>query len=246
VEGSCRQWREGQRKGSLCPKQVHGARSRLSSLKKLLTFYPKQNNILNNMGWIFQRRVKLFGGLGLNFSKSGIGWSIRTGLGSIGSKGYSIRTGITGLYYRVRYRSPQSEAAQQRKLEKLQAKVEKIESLSNELETFDFSLNENHIPNFWAKILKDFKHIKIVHVDGDNYRMSAEGMDTEDGTAQNALVELSTLKSEFKRMKSTLQTLKKMNPNMEIEANKMIWMMDSQFTTIKTIENYIKKALKIS
>ena len=196
------------------------------------------------MSWIFQRRLKLLGGLGLNFSKGGIGWSIRAGLGSIGSKGYSIRSGITGLYYRVRYKSPQSEVAQQRKLANLQTKVEKIDELSNELQSFDFSLNENHIPNFWDKVIKDFKHIKIVHVDGDNYRMLAEGMDTEDGTAQNALVELSTLKSEFKRMKSTLQTLKKINPSVEIEANKMIYMMESQFTAIGTIEIHIKKALK--
>lgn len=51
------------------------------------------------MGFRFQRRVKLFGGFGLNFSKSGISWSLRESVGSIGSKGMRIRTGITGLQY---------------------------------------------------------------------------------------------------------------------------------------------------
>lgn len=52
------------------------------------------------MGFRFQRRLRLFGGLGLNFSKSGVSWSIRGPGGSIGPKGYSVRTGITGLSYR--------------------------------------------------------------------------------------------------------------------------------------------------
>jgi len=198
------------------------------------------------MSWIFSRRLNLFGGLGLNFSKSGIGWSIRSALGSIGSKGYSVRSGITGLYYRVRNKSPQSEVAQQRKLEKLQVKLEKASALSNELQTFDFTLNEKHIPNFWAKILKDFKHIKIVHVSGDDFQMIGTGMDVKDGTAQNGLVELATLKSEFKRMKSALRIAKEMNPQIEPDVNKMIYMMEPQFAAISTIEAHIKKALKNS
>jgi hypothetical protein len=198
------------------------------------------------MSWIFSRRLNLFGGLGLNFSKSGIGWSIRSALGSIGSKGYSVRSGITGLYYRVRNKSPQSEVAQQRKFEKLQVKLEKASALSNELQTFDFTLNEKHIPNFWAKILKDFKHIKIVHVSGDDFQMIGTGMDVKDGTAQNGLVELATLKSEFKRMKSALRIAKEMNPQIEPDVNKMIYMMEPQFAAISTIEAHIKKALKNS
>ena len=53
------------------------------------------------MGWRFSKRIKLFGGLGLNLGKNGISMSLRTPLGSIGTKGASIRTGIPGLQYRV-------------------------------------------------------------------------------------------------------------------------------------------------
>jgi hypothetical protein len=42
--------------------------------------------------------------MGLNISKSGISPSLRTRYGSIGSKGYSVRTGIRGLSYREGYR----------------------------------------------------------------------------------------------------------------------------------------------
>lgn len=52
------------------------------------------------MGYRFQKRVKLFGGFGLNLSKSGISLSMRGSGGSVGTKGYSIRTGIKGLTYR--------------------------------------------------------------------------------------------------------------------------------------------------
>ncbi|MBN4085038.1 DUF4236 domain-containing protein [Flavobacteriaceae bacterium AH-315-B10] len=52
------------------------------------------------MGFRFQKRIKLGKGLGLNISKSGISSSYRTKRGTIGSKGYSIRTGIPGLTYR--------------------------------------------------------------------------------------------------------------------------------------------------
>ena len=52
------------------------------------------------MGFRYSRRVKLGGGLGLNLSKSGVSTSYRTKFGSFGSRGFSIRTGIPGLYYR--------------------------------------------------------------------------------------------------------------------------------------------------
>ncbi len=52
------------------------------------------------MGWRYSRRVNLGGGLGLNLSKSGISPSYRTRFGSIGPKGFSVRTGIPGLSYR--------------------------------------------------------------------------------------------------------------------------------------------------
>ncbi|WP_409187172.1 DUF4236 domain-containing protein [Antarcticibacterium sp. 1MA-6-2] len=44
------------------------------------------------MGFRFQKRINLGKGLGLNISKSGISPSIRTKVGSISSKGYSVRT----------------------------------------------------------------------------------------------------------------------------------------------------------
>jgi hypothetical protein len=52
------------------------------------------------MGFRFQKRVSLGGGLGLNISKSGVSPSYRTRYGSISSKGFSFRTGIAGLTYR--------------------------------------------------------------------------------------------------------------------------------------------------
>ena len=52
------------------------------------------------MGFRFQRRVNLGGGTGLNLSKSGIGASVRGRHGAIGSKGFSLRTGIPGLSFR--------------------------------------------------------------------------------------------------------------------------------------------------
>ena len=52
------------------------------------------------MGFRYQKRIKIGKGFGLNISKSGITPSYRTKKGSISSKGYSIRTGISGLSYR--------------------------------------------------------------------------------------------------------------------------------------------------
>lgn len=52
------------------------------------------------MSFRFQKRVKLAKGLGINISKSGITPSYRTKKGSVSSKGYSVRTGISGLSYR--------------------------------------------------------------------------------------------------------------------------------------------------
>jgi hypothetical protein len=52
------------------------------------------------MGLRIQRRINLGGGAGINVSKSGLGFSYRTPFGTIGSKGYSIRTGIPGVTYR--------------------------------------------------------------------------------------------------------------------------------------------------
>jgi len=52
------------------------------------------------MGIRYQKRVNLGKGVGLNVSKSGVSASVRTKYGSIGPKGFSIRTGIPGLTYR--------------------------------------------------------------------------------------------------------------------------------------------------
>jgi hypothetical protein len=52
------------------------------------------------MGLRFYKRVNYRDGVGLNVSKSGLSPSARTGLGSFGARGFSIRTGIPGLSYR--------------------------------------------------------------------------------------------------------------------------------------------------
>jgi len=51
------------------------------------------------MGFRFQKRIKLGGGLGLNISKSGISPSLRTKMGTFGKNGYSAKTGISGVRY---------------------------------------------------------------------------------------------------------------------------------------------------
>lgn len=52
------------------------------------------------MGFRFQRRISLGGGLGLNFSGARVSVSRRGRWGGIGSGGVSFRTGIPGLSYR--------------------------------------------------------------------------------------------------------------------------------------------------
>jgi hypothetical protein len=51
------------------------------------------------MGFRFQKRIKLGGGLGLNVSKSGISPSLRTKMGTFSKRGYSVKTGISGVGY---------------------------------------------------------------------------------------------------------------------------------------------------
>jgi len=55
------------------------------------------------MGLRFYKRIG--GAAGFNISKSGVSASIRTSMGSIGTRGYSIRTGIPGLYFRGSWRT---------------------------------------------------------------------------------------------------------------------------------------------
>ena len=52
------------------------------------------------MGFRFQRRISLGGGWGLNTGRSGGSLSYRSRQGSIGTKGFSLRTGLPGLSYR--------------------------------------------------------------------------------------------------------------------------------------------------
>jgi hypothetical protein len=56
------------------------------------------------MSFRFQKRIKLGKRFGINISKSGITPSYRTKQGSLSSKGYSIRTGISGLNYRKAFK----------------------------------------------------------------------------------------------------------------------------------------------
>jgi len=51
------------------------------------------------MGFRFQKRIKLGGGLGLNISNSGISPSFRTKMGTFSRNGYSTKTGIPGVRY---------------------------------------------------------------------------------------------------------------------------------------------------
>lgn len=70
------------------------------------------------MGWRFFRRIKLFGGLGLNLSSKGISASVRTPFGSVNTRGgYSIRTPIPGLSYRGSQTSEATETHREQKLE---------------------------------------------------------------------------------------------------------------------------------
>ncbi len=55
------------------------------------------------MGLKYQKRINLGKGLGLNVSQSRISTSYRTKYGSIGSKSFSIKTGIPGLSYRANW-----------------------------------------------------------------------------------------------------------------------------------------------
>ena len=55
------------------------------------------------MGFRFQRRINLGGGWGLNTGRSGGSLSYRSRQGSIGTKGFSLRTGLPGLSYRQRW-----------------------------------------------------------------------------------------------------------------------------------------------
>jgi hypothetical protein len=52
------------------------------------------------MSFRYQKRINLGKGLGVNVSSSGLSTTYRTKFGSIGSRGFSLKTGIPGLSYR--------------------------------------------------------------------------------------------------------------------------------------------------
>ncbi len=52
------------------------------------------------MSFRYQKRINLGKGAGLNLSKSGISGSVRGRAGSIGTRGFSLKTGIPGLTFR--------------------------------------------------------------------------------------------------------------------------------------------------
>lgn len=56
------------------------------------------------MGFRFQKRINLGGGVGLNVSKSGISPSLRTKYGTISNKRVSVRTRIKGVAYTKKIR----------------------------------------------------------------------------------------------------------------------------------------------
>lgn len=55
------------------------------------------------MGLRYQKRIGGNKGFGLNLSGSGVSSSYRTKYGTVGSKGFSIRSGIPGLSFRSGY-----------------------------------------------------------------------------------------------------------------------------------------------
>ena len=56
------------------------------------------------MAFQYNKRIKLGKRFGLNISKSGISPSYRSNIGTISSRGYSIKTGISGLSYKKSFK----------------------------------------------------------------------------------------------------------------------------------------------
>ena len=52
------------------------------------------------MPFRYQKRINLGKGVGINVTQSGVSSSYRTKYGSVGSRGFSFRTGIPGLSFR--------------------------------------------------------------------------------------------------------------------------------------------------
>ena len=51
----------------------------------------------------YRKRVRLGNGLGLNISSKGVSTSYRSKYGTVGSRGFSIKTGISGLSLRTNW-----------------------------------------------------------------------------------------------------------------------------------------------
>lgn len=60
------------------------------------------------MSFRFSKRINLGKGLGVNISKSGITPSMRTKSGSLSTKGFSIKTGVSGFSYQKKFSSSKS------------------------------------------------------------------------------------------------------------------------------------------
>ena len=52
------------------------------------------------MGFWFQRRINIGKGLGINVNNAGVSTSYRGRYGSIGTRGFTLKTGIPGVRYR--------------------------------------------------------------------------------------------------------------------------------------------------
>ncbi|MEK6879375.1 MAG: hypothetical protein AABY22_07205 [Nanoarchaeota archaeon] len=95
------------------------------------------------MGWIFHRRIKLGNGLGINISKSTFSPSLRTPLGTIGTKGYSVRTPIKGVYYRKRFAKKKVVSSYQTETKYNSRNISEIESEMHRLHRMCQKYNEN-------------------------------------------------------------------------------------------------------
>jgi len=200
------------------------------------------------MGWILQRRIKLFGGLGLNLSKSGLGISFRGAGGSVGNKGYSIRSGIKGLFWRKRFKDEPTDQSLV-----IPASIQRVAAAHASV-ALDPTIDENGVPRQISNITKDFKFIKITSNGKGGLTLTMLDVDTENGTALTALNELAELKRSMKVLKKLAQDIIEANNTAfsikhaghqdNLPYEEFISCIDNQFRAIDFVSNRIKKALK--
>lgn len=170
---------------------------------------------------------------------------MRTPFGSIGTRGFSLRTIIPGLRYQHRWGQKNKEESVKRVPSSIKRALEASEELSN----LDLSLNENGVPKIFAEMVESFNHVKLVSDGAGGIKLIAEGMDTEDGTALVALNELVQLHQSLtflkKKIRTTMKGMQVAGQSTESHEKIMI-MMSHQFLAINKVEKYIKKALNIS